>query len=156
MGETDKQENAAELQDLRDLYDWMVREDLESVDIRHGDSRIRLTRAVIAAAVEPTLHPHRRSVDRMAEQASASSSSSSLQPIVTPLAGVFYRASSPSSAPFVKENDVVSAGQPLCIVEAMKVMNEIKAESRCRIARILAENSRPVAAGQPLFLVEPA
>ena len=76
--------------------------------------------------------------------------------IPTPLAGVFYRASSPTSAPYAKEGDVVEPGQTLCIVEAMKVMNEIKAETRCRIVKIVAENGRPVTAGQALFQVEPA
>jgi biotin carboxyl carrier protein len=56
----------------------------------------------------------------------------------------------------VKEGDVVDAGQTLCIVEAMKVMNEIKAEAPCKIVEILAENGRPVNAGQALFHIEPA
>ncbi len=75
---------------------------------------------------------------------------------MSPLAGVFYRTPSPTSPPFVKEGDIVDAGQTLCIVEAMKVMNEIKAEKRCCIVKIVAENSRPVTAGQALFHVEPA
>ena len=74
--------------------------------------------------------------------------------ITSPLAGVFYRASSPSTPPFSKEGDTVEVGQTLCIVEAMKVMNEIKAEKRCKILKIGAENSRPVTAGQPLFWIE--
>lgn len=143
----------SEYHDLEALYDLMLEEGLDVIELQENGVRIRLTR-----------NPHSHSpgsapsssaaVFPVAELPSAAIPSS--QPSVsTPLAGVFYRASSPTSAPFVKENDVVEAGQTLCIVEAMKVMNEIKAENRCRIVKILAENSRPVTAGQPLFLVEP-
>lgn len=75
--------------------------------------------------------------------------------ITSPLMGTFFRSSSPQSLPFVKDGDVVDAGTTLCIVEAMKVMNEIKAERRCRILKILAENGKAVTKGQPLFSYEP-
>lgn len=74
--------------------------------------------------------------------------------ITSPLMGTFYRSSSPQSPPFVKEGDVVDAGVTLCIVEAMKVMNEIKSERRCKIIKILAENGKAVTKGQPLFSTE--
>lgn len=72
-----------------------------------------------------------------------------------PSSEFFYRAASAQSAPFVKEGDVVNSGTTLCIVEAMKVMNEIKTPCRARIVKILAENTKPVAKNQPLFFVEP-
>jgi len=75
--------------------------------------------------------------------------------IKSPIIGVFYRASSPQSAPFVKEGDVIESGTTICIVEAMKVMNEIKTDCRCRIVQILTANTKPVTKNQPLFLVEP-
>lgn len=73
--------------------------------------------------------------------------------INSPLAGVFYRAPRPDAGPFVEEGSVVSAGQVLCIVEAMKLMNEITAERPCKIVRILVENAEAVEEGQPLFLI---
>lgn len=75
--------------------------------------------------------------------------------VKSPLAGVFYRAPSPGAPPFVEEGDEVAAGQTLCIVEAMKLMNEITAEIPCRVKRILVENGQVVEADQDLFLVEP-
>ena len=69
--------------------------------------------------------------------------------------GTFYRKPSPDSDPFVKVGDIVKKGQVLCIIEAMKVMNEIKAETKGVITEILAENAKPVEFGQALFKVKP-
>jgi acetyl-CoA carboxylase biotin carboxyl carrier protein len=75
--------------------------------------------------------------------------------IEAPMVGTFYRASSPSAEPYVREADVVKEGQILCIIEAMKLMNEIESKASGRIAKILVENGQPVEYGQPLFLIEP-
>ncbi len=77
------------------------------------------------------------------------------EPVVSPINGLFYRAPSPTSKPFVNEGDVVSAGDVLCVVEAMKVMNEIKANKKCKIVKVLCQNGESVSAGTKLFLVEP-
>ena len=71
------------------------------------------------------------------------------------MVGTFYRAPAPDAAPFVAEGDLVKEGQVLCVIEAMKLMNEIEAKAAGRIARVLVENAQPVEYGQPLFLVEP-
>ncbi|HET8579354.1 MAG TPA: acetyl-CoA carboxylase biotin carboxyl carrier protein [Methylomirabilota bacterium] len=78
-----------------------------------------------------------------------------LIPIEAPMVGTFYRASSPDAPPFVNEGDLIKEGQVLCIIEAMKLMNEIEAKGAGRIAKILVENAQPVEYGQTLFLVEP-
>ncbi len=74
--------------------------------------------------------------------------------ITSPMVGTFYRAPSPDSPPFVKVGDRVSKGQPLCILEAMKIMNELEAEFDCKILEILVEDGQPVEYDMPLFLVE--
>ena len=74
--------------------------------------------------------------------------------IKSPITGVFYRSSSPTSAMFVKEGDVVNVGSTLCIIEAMKVMNEIKATDKVKIIKILIENGQSVNSQQDLFVVE--
>lgn len=79
-----------------------------------------------------------------------------LTPITAPMVGTFYRASNPDAPPFVIEGDAVEPGQTVCIIEAMKLFNEIQSELRGRIARILVENASPVEYGQPLMLIEPA
>src|SRR5262249_60325319 len=80
---------------------------------------------------------------------------SNLKPITSPMVGTFYRAPAPDADPFVEVGDVVSVGQTVCIIEAMKLMNEIEAETKGRVAQILVENAQPVEFGQKLFLIEP-
>lgn len=75
--------------------------------------------------------------------------------VKTPIVGTFYEASSPGAEPFVKEGDTVRKGQTLCIVEAMKIMNEIEAEFDCKILKKLGVNGEPVEYGEAIFLVEP-
>lgn len=74
--------------------------------------------------------------------------------IVAPMVGTFYRAPSPEAAPYVEAGQVIEAGQVVCIIEAMKLMNEIESENRGKIVQILAENAQPVEFGQPLFIIE--
>lgn len=78
-----------------------------------------------------------------------------LKTITAPMVGTFYRAPSPDAPPFVREGDVVQAGQTVCIIEAMKLFNEIQSEVSGRVVRIVAENGAPVEYGQPLVLLEP-
>lgn len=75
--------------------------------------------------------------------------------IKSPLIGTFYRAPSPGAPPFVEEGDIVSKGQVLCIIEALKVMNEIESDINGKIVKILVENGQPVEYGQELFYIEP-
>lgn len=77
-----------------------------------------------------------------------------LHVIKSPLVGTFYRAPAPGAPPFVEEGDIVSPGQVLCIIEALKVMNEIESDVRGKVVKILAENGQPVEYGQPLFLID--
>jgi acetyl-CoA carboxylase biotin carboxyl carrier protein len=80
---------------------------------------------------------------------------SGLVPIVSPMVGTFYAAPSPESPPYVRQGDRVNKGQVVCIVEAMKLMNEIESEVGGTIVRVVVENAQPVEYGQTLFLVEP-
>lgn len=75
--------------------------------------------------------------------------------VTSPIVGTFYRSPSPDADPYVEEGDYVRKGQVLCIVEAMKLMNEIESEVDGRVARILVESTKPVEYGQPLFLIDP-
>ena len=88
-------------------------------------------------------------------------SAEALQPssgenILSPMPGTFYLASSPDADPFVKEGDSISEGDTLCIIEAMKIMNEIEAEQNGTITKILVENGKPVEYNQPLFVINPS
>ncbi|MGQ0570075.1 MAG: acetyl-CoA carboxylase biotin carboxyl carrier protein [Armatimonadota bacterium] len=79
-----------------------------------------------------------------------------LEAVVAPMVGTFYRAPSPDAPPFVNEGDFVDEGQVVCVIEAMKLFNEIQSEKRGRLARVLVESASPVEYGQPLFLLDTA
>jgi acetyl-CoA carboxylase biotin carboxyl carrier protein len=148
-----------DLKQLQELYDLMEKESLESLQLEDKNIQIKLSRARPGGSHSHESHHRSHAPVHHAPASSTAKShppsSSSAHTIKTPLSGVFYRAASPTAAPFVKEGSVADAGQTLCIIEAMKVMNEIKADSRCRIVKILAENARPVNASQALFEIEP-
>jgi acetyl-CoA carboxylase biotin carboxyl carrier protein len=153
---TSEKELAPELQPVKELYDLMLEKGLDVVELKDEESRLKLTRRFAVSSTFSLPVQHAPQSTAASAPAEAPPAASNVQTIPTPLAGVFYRASAPTSAPFTKEGDIVDPGQTLCIVEAMKVMNEIKAEERCKISRIVAENGRPVSAGQTLFEIEPA
>ena len=88
--------------------------------------------------------------------ASTASQESKGKKVTSPFVGTFYRASSPGADPYVREGQVVKKGQVLCLIEAMKLMNEIEAEQSGKIVSVLVENGQPVEFGEPLFVIEPA
>jgi acetyl-CoA carboxylase biotin carboxyl carrier protein len=84
----------------------------------------------------------------------AAGSQDHLEPVIAPMVGTFYRSPSPDAMPFVQEGDYVTEGQVVCVIEAMKLFNEIQAEKAGRLARVLVANASPVEYGQPLFLLD--
>jgi len=145
------------LQSLKSLLALMGSEELDSLEIKTAQEHIVLKRPSVCVERTETPLPYDLPSKKVLHKEAPTSKLGTPpagKPILAPLSGVFYRASSPSSAAFVKEGDIAEVGKTMCIVEAMKVMNEIKAEFRCRIVRIAAENARPINANQPLFFVE--
>jgi acetyl-CoA carboxylase biotin carboxyl carrier protein len=133
-----------------------VRHQLAEIEIEQGGARIRVVRehAPVAATPAPRIElPASREPQPGAAETPAVPSN--LVAVEAPMVGTFYRAPGPDAAPFVAEGDAVKEGQVLCIIEAMKLMNEIEAKVAGRIAKVLVENAQPVEYGQPLFLVEP-
>ena len=122
---------------------------LTEVEVESGDIRVRVQRAGAPAPATPT--------PAVADERPlvADTVSPALVTVEAPMVGTFYRASSPTADPYVQEGDVVKEGQVLCIIEAMKLMNEIESKVGGRIARILVENGHAVEYGQPLFLIDP-
>lgn len=142
---------------IRDLVELLKQHDLSELEVERQGFRIRVCR--------DTRPGHTVTVERavagpeVPEESRAASSLENLSGKVTvtsPIVGTFYRSPSPDADPYVEEGDFVKKGQVLCIVEAMKLMNEIEAEVDGRVVKILAESTKPVEYGQPLFLVDPA
>ncbi|HLW71333.1 MAG TPA: acetyl-CoA carboxylase biotin carboxyl carrier protein [Candidatus Binataceae bacterium] len=136
--------------------------ELEIDDKKRGKVRlVRAGRPREAVAAPPpgqsttaALSRHVRAPAREGGKAAAPELAENQRLIVSPMVGTFYRASSPDADPFVEEGDSVRKGQTLCIIEAMKMMNEIEAEVAGRVVKVLCENAQPVEYGQPLVIVE--
>lgn len=143
---------------LKELVRLMVDNDLSEIDLRKGDDAIALKRgfggSVQYAAPAPVHLP--AAPPAPAGAAPAAPAPDTGAAIESPMVGTFYSASDPDSPPFVQVGTVVSPNDVVCIIEAMKVFNEIKAEKGGRITRLLVENGQPVEFGQKLFLVSPA
>ncbi|MBI5210840.1 MAG: acetyl-CoA carboxylase biotin carboxyl carrier protein [Elusimicrobia bacterium] len=145
---------------LKPLYDFMTQHGLETLEINDDEGSVRLVRAapnppvqIVTAANVGALAPQ-----AVAGHAGAAAAAPALPPGATtvkaPMMGIFYRAPSPSSPPYAKEGDKIQAGHVLCMVEAMKVFNEIKADFPCTVLTVLVENGKAVKSGQDLFVVQ--
>lgn len=145
---------------IRRLVELMNEHELNEIDLRQSDMRIRLRRGgdnvvqVVEAAAAPVARPAAAATPAASEPA-AVAESDEYTLITSPMVGTFYVASSPDSAAFVKVSDHVGPDTIVCIVEAMKVFNEIPAEISGRIVSVLVENGEPVEYGQPLFKIDP-
>jgi acetyl-CoA carboxylase biotin carboxyl carrier protein len=156
-----------ELGQIEQLLRFMTEHNLEEIEYSRGDLRIRLKKpgatTVIAAAARPAAEiivpgAVPAAAARVAEAAPEAETrgGDDLFLVKSPIVGTFYGSPSPGAEPFVKVGSFVEAGQTLCIVEAMKLMNEIESETTGEILRIFAENGQPVEYGQPLFGIRPS
>jgi acetyl-CoA carboxylase biotin carboxyl carrier protein len=130
---------------------------LAEVEVESAGLRLRVQRTAAAAVAAPPVTVA-GALPPSASERPAVADAAPLTAAVTieaPMVGTFYRASSPTAEPYVREGDVVKEGQILCIIEAMKLMNEIESKAAGRVAKILVDNAQPVEYGQPLFLLEP-
>ena len=129
---------------------------LSEIEVESAGTRLRVQRAAAPAA--PVVHAAPTSVASVPTIEPAVVADVAAPAAITveaPMVGTFYRASSPTADPFVREGDVVKQGQIVCIIEAMKLMNEIESKAAGRIVKVLVDNGQPVEYGQPLFLLEP-
>ena len=144
--------------EIEDLVELLNRYHLTELELEKKGVRIRVRRDPAPTFAAPAVD-----VAKTAEAISPSVSESSPQAVeashfltvTSPIVGTFYRASSPDVDPYVEEGAFVTKGQVLCIVEAMKLMNEIEAEADGKVVKILVESMTPVEFGQPLFLIDP-
>ncbi len=165
MAGAPSKEDFWDLRRLRRLVDLMREYDLSEIDLQQGDTRIQLRRggepvAVAASpapvAIAPALPLAPEGSDRPAPAAAveAKAEEEHIVPIRSPMVGTFYSAPDPDSPPYVKVGDMVGPDTVVCIVEAMKVFNQIPAEVSGKIVAVLVENGEPVEYGQPLFKVD--
>ncbi|HEY8314026.1 MAG TPA: acetyl-CoA carboxylase biotin carboxyl carrier protein [Candidatus Baltobacteraceae bacterium] len=148
-----------ETKTLQELLDIMHEHDLDALKVKVGEQVFELVRRepsmVVSANSSSQSAPAASSAASVASTSSASAASPNVKKVTAPLVGVFYRSSSPDSEPFVKIGDRVESGQVICILEAMKLFNEITSDYAGVVARIVPENGELVSLGQEMFWIEP-
>jgi oxaloacetate decarboxylase alpha subunit len=156
------------LKEIKELIEMLKNTDISELEIERSGVKIRLRKggdvtfhpamprmeypptAIIAPSVaEPELPAAEKVV-------AAAPVPANQVKVTSPIVGTFYRSSSPDKPPYVEVGDMVKKGQVLCIIEAMKLMNEIESEASGKVVQIAVENGQPVEYGQPLFIIEPA
>jgi acetyl-CoA carboxylase biotin carboxyl carrier protein len=149
-----------DLRKLKTLIELVESSGIGELEVQEGEERVRITRAVpapvhaqgIMAAAPSVAVPAAPPAVEPAAPAAPSPPEGHL--VKSPMVGTFYRAASPGAKPFVEVGDTVAVGDPLCIIEAMKLMNEIESDQAGVVKEILVENGQPVEFGQPLVRVE--
>jgi acetyl-CoA carboxylase biotin carboxyl carrier protein len=151
-----------DLRKLKTLIDLVSESNVSELEITEADGKVR----IVKAGAQPVMVQTVAAAPAMAPMAAAPAAGPAAAPAVaeapaetghvvkSPMVGTFYRASSPGAKAFAEVGDQVKAGQPVCIIEAMKIMNEIEADMDGTITKILVDNGQPVEYGQPLFVIE--
>ena len=155
-----------EVKDLKQLIKMITETDITEFEMDNAEEKIVIKRGqrteIVQMAAAPAYvqapaamaAPVAAPAAGVAAPAPAPAAELAGETINSPIVGTFYRAASPESAPFAEVGQVVEKGQVICLVEAMKLFNEIEAEFKCKIVKICVENAQPVEFGQPLFVIE--
>ncbi|NEV62070.1 acetyl-CoA carboxylase biotin carboxyl carrier protein [Thiorhodococcus minor] len=149
-----------DIRKVKKLIELLEQSDVAEIEIHEGEESVRISRQTSAAA--PVYMPQGAPAPApapVATPAPATAEDDEEEEIAgeivrSPMVGTFYRASSPGAKAFVEEGQSVKAGDTLCIIEAMKILNQIECEKAGRVTRILVENGQPVEYNQPLFVIE--
>ncbi|OGX60284.1 MAG: acetyl-CoA carboxylase, biotin carboxyl carrier protein, partial [Omnitrophica WOR_2 bacterium RIFOXYB2_FULL_38_16] len=146
------------LKEIREMISLMNDNDLIEIEIERSGSKVKLKKAsaqeFVAVQKAPVEYAASVQAQAAALATAAEKSNATRKGIKSPMVGTFYRAPSPDSAPYVELGQVVDKGQVVCIIEAMKLMNEIKSEVKGKIVEIPIENAQPVEFDQTLFYIE--
>ncbi|MGV3655026.1 MAG: acetyl-CoA carboxylase biotin carboxyl carrier protein [Noviherbaspirillum sp.] len=149
-----------DLRKLKTLIDLVAESDIAELEVTEGESKVRIVKSSPAPQNQLVMMPTHSAPAAPAVPAAAPIAVAPAEPqqpeghvIKSPMVGTFYRAAAPGSPPFVEVGNSVKSGDTLCIIEAMKLLNEIDADVSGVIKQILVENGQPVEFGQPLFIV---
>lgn len=152
-----------DLRKLKTLIDLVSESNISELEISEADGKVRIVKAGPAVATQIVGYP--QMAYGMPQHAAAPPAVPAVSPPVptavdlghtvkSPMVGTFYRSASPGSKAFVEVGDAIKEGEPICIIEAMKIMNEIEADKSGTVTRILCENGQAVEFGHPLFIIE--
>jgi acetyl-CoA carboxylase biotin carboxyl carrier protein len=145
--------------ELKELIEFLIEKDIAEFELERGDVKVRIKRGgehtVVHAHAEPRFFAVPPAPPASPAVAAAPAPEEGLHTVKSPIVGTFYEAPSPGAPPFAKPGDTVEVGQVLCIVEAMKLLNEIESDVAGEIVKKLASNGQPIEYGQELFVIRP-
>jgi acetyl-CoA carboxylase biotin carboxyl carrier protein len=146
-----------DLRKLKKLIDLVEASGIAELEITEGEEKVRISRST--SSIQPTGSPQASiAAAAAAPSGGAGAATAAILPeghvVKSPMVGTFYRSSAPGSNPFVEIGQTVKAGDTLCIIEAMKLLNEIESDKSGTIKAVLVENGQPVEYGEPLFVIE--
>ncbi|MFH1782385.1 MAG: acetyl-CoA carboxylase biotin carboxyl carrier protein [Candidatus Omnitrophota bacterium] len=149
------------LKEIKEIINLMNENSLGEIEIERDGMKIRIKKSISGKFEEITEEGSQGTIqqvtsDQKETPQKETSQSKNLVAIKAPMVGTFYRAASPDSKPYVETGNNIDVGQTICVIEAMKLMNEIKSEVKGKVVEVLIENSGPVEYGQVLFMVEPS
>ncbi|CAN5920195.1 acetyl-CoA carboxylase biotin carboxyl carrier protein [soil metagenome] len=151
-----------DLRKLKTLIDLVSESNISELEITEADGKVRIVKADPNLVAQPSQMTYAPMQPAAAPQAPAPvAAAAPPEPpaetghvVKSPMVGTFYRSANPGSKPFAEVGDSIKEGEPICIIEAMKIMNEIEADKSGTVTRILCENGQAVEFGQPLFIIE--
>jgi acetyl-CoA carboxylase biotin carboxyl carrier protein len=148
-----------DIRKVKKLIELLEESDIAELEIHEGEESVRISRtgtatAPVYAAAPPAAPVAAPAAPTPAAETPATEPEISGHKVISPMVGSFYRSASPGSAPFVEVGQSVSVGDTLCIIEAMKLLNQIEADKAGTIKAILADNGEPIEYGQTLFIIE--
>jgi len=146
-----------ELEDLKSLIELLKETDITELQVEKEGTKVKIKREKLFGSIE--IPAHRPSVSAAAQEAAikelVDEETQRLITVTSPIVGTFYKSASPEAPAFVETGARVKKGQVLCIIEAMKLMNEIESDTDGIVVKALIENGQPVEYGEPLFLIDP-
>ena len=147
-----------DLRKLKTLIDLVSESNISELEITEAEGKVRIVKSG-GAGTAPAMAPQQSAAAPLASAAPAAAPAEAPaapegKVIKSPMVGTFYRSASPGAKVFAEVGDNIKLGEPVCIIEAMKIMNEIEADTEGKVLRILCENGQAVEFGQPLFVVE--
>jgi acetyl-CoA carboxylase biotin carboxyl carrier protein len=148
-----------DIRKVKKLIELLEESNIAEIEIHEGEESVRISRASsqaapVAIAAAPAPAPAAAPAAATAEPAATAEEDISGHQIRSPMVGSFYRATAPGAKNFVEEGQQVSVGDTLCIIEAMKILNQIESDKAGTVKKILVENGQPVEYNQPLFIIE--
>jgi acetyl-CoA carboxylase biotin carboxyl carrier protein len=150
-----------DLRKLKTLIDLVSESNISELEITEADGKVRIVKSEPVAPAQINYMPAPMAAAPVAAapaapvaEVPAAPPAETGHPVKSPMVGTFYRSASPGAKPFAEVGDAIKEGQPICIIEAMKIMNEIEADKSGTVKRILCENGQAVEFGQPLFIIE--